>query len=240
MPKICEFRSADRCGFLESNLSPCPSCPFRPLLVSLEEILVRVHGEQGPPGSAGIAGQEGSLGSPGDQGDAGPMGSIGARGLTGLKGAQGPRGLNGSEGDKGDRGDKGDKGERGAEVTIDEEKLKALIRQLSSGGGRGQLLLGWNRQRTLSTVAKTSAYTATSVDHLITCDASGAAFTVTLPAISGVPGITYHIKKTDSSANAVTVDGDASETIDGGTTATIATQFESIMIIAGASEWHVI
>ena len=243
MAKHCTFRSADRCGFLESNLSPCPSCPFRAVVVSLEEILVRIHGEQGPPGPTGTVGQEGAKGVPGAQGDTGPGGSNGARGLPGLKG-EGLRGLpgpGGDEGAKGDRGDRGEKGDKGDEGKTDEEKLKALIRQLGSGGGsRGQLLLGWNRQRTLSTVAKTAAYTATSIDHLITCDASGAAFTVTLPAISGVPGITYHIKKTDSSANAVTVDGDASETIDGGTTATISTQFESMMIIAGASEWHVI
>ncbi len=91
-----------------------------------------------------------------------------------------------------------------------------------------------------SIVAKTGAYTATINDHVITCDASGGAFTITLPAASGLERIIYHIKKTDSSANAVTVDGNASETIDGGTTATLTAQFESIMIVCTGTEWFII
>jgi len=89
-------------------------------------------------------------------------------------------------------------------------------------------------------VSKTGAYTATTSDHVILCDASGGAFTITLPAASGVTGIIYHIKKTDSSANAVTVDGDASETIDGATTQVINFQYDSMMIICDGSNWHII
>lgn len=92
----------------------------------------------------------------------------------------------------------------------------------------------------IPTVAKTGTYTATASDHVILCDASGGAFTVTLPAASGVPGTVYHIKKTDSSGNAVTVDGNASETIDGDTTKVIGTQYDSMMIICDGSNWHII
>ncbi len=87
---------------------------------------------------------------------------------------------------------------------------------------------------------KTGAYTADDDDHVITCDASGGAFTVTLPALSGRTGRVYHIKKIDSSVNAVTVDGNASENIDGSATVTLAAQYDCIMICAGASEWHII
>ncbi len=62
-------------------------------------------------------------------------------------------------------------------------------------------------------VTKTATYTATAEDHVILCDTSGGAFTVTLPA--GIDGTEYHIKKIDSSANAVTIDGFGPETIDG-------------------------
>jgi len=92
----------------------------------------------------------------------------------------------------------------------------------------------------IPTIAKTANYTVTVSDHIILADASSTAFIVTLPAASGVAGRMYHIKKTDSSANAVTVDGNASETIDGGTTATIAAQFESIQIVCDGSNWHII
>ena len=91
----------------------------------------------------------------------------------------------------------------------------------------------------VSVISKTSAYTA-ALDHVILCDASGAAFTVTLPAASGISGRVYHIKKTDSSNNAVTVDGNSSETIDGGTTATLTVQYESIMIVCDGAAWHII
>ncbi len=92
----------------------------------------------------------------------------------------------------------------------------------------------------MNVVSKTEAYTATKNDHIILCDASSASFTITLPAASGVKGLILHIKKTDSSSNTVTVDGNASETIDEGTTAVLTAQHESIMIICDESNWHII
>lgn len=91
-----------------------------------------------------------------------------------------------------------------------------------------------------ATVVKTGDYTATSSDHVILCDASGDAFTIFLPAASGVPRIIYHIKKIDSSGNAVTVDGNASETIDDALTQVINVQYDSIMISCDGSGWHII
>ena len=93
----------------------------------------------------------------------------------------------------------------------------------------------------IQVVAKTGAYTLTAIDDFIECDASGGAFTITLPAVaSTTTGKVYHIKKIDSSANVVTVDGNASETIDDGTTASITTQYECITIINNGSEWWII
>lgn len=51
----------------------------------------------------------------------------------------------------------------------------------------------------------TAAYTVTLADHTLLCDASGGAFTVTLPEVALANGQTFNIKKTDSSAFAVTV-----------------------------------
>ena len=89
-------------------------------------------------------------------------------------------------------------------------------------------------------VNKTGAYTATSSDHVITCDGTSGAFTVTLPALSGLGGFILYIKKIDSSANAITVDGNGAENIDGSATKSISTQYQSITIIAGSSEWHIL
>lgn len=88
---------------------------------------------------------------------------------------------------------------------------------------------------------KTAAYTATCADSTIYCDSSGGAFTVTLPAVATAPqGKRYTIKKYDSSANAVTVDANASETIDGATTYSVATQYEYVTIENSGAAWFVV
>ncbi len=89
-------------------------------------------------------------------------------------------------------------------------------------------------------VAKTAAYTATDRDQTILCNASSGAFTVTLPASQGISGRTYRIKKTDSGGNAVTVDGNASETIDGATTNSLGSQYDVIEIQCDGSNWHIL
>lgn len=90
------------------------------------------------------------------------------------------------------------------------------------------------------TVAKTGTYTAALGDFTILCDATSAAFTVNLPAAVGVSGRIYVIKKTDVSVNAVTVDGNSSETIDGATTYSLALQYKYVMIQSDGTNWHVI
>lgn len=93
---------------------------------------------------------------------------------------------------------------------------------------------------TLAVAAKTSGYTATSADDFISCDATSAGFTITLPAAASNTGKVFYIKKIDSSANAVTIDGNASETIDGAATVTITLQYESLTIVCDGSNWHII
>lgn len=88
-------------------------------------------------------------------------------------------------------------------------------------------------------VSKTSAYTTTIRDSVILCDASSAAFTVTLPTAVGITGKTFIIKKTESSANFITIDGNGSETIDGATTKLIKV-ISHIKIVSDGSNWQII
>lgn len=84
--------------------------------------------------------------------------------------------------------------------------------------------------------AKTAAYTTVSGDDLVTCDATSAAFTITLIAAATVgTGKRYIIKKTDSSANAVTVT-DAAVTIN----TTLNTAGESIEVYTDGSSWFIL
>lgn len=91
-----------------------------------------------------------------------------------------------------------------------------------------------------ATVAKSGAYTATATDYAIICDATSAAFTITLPAAASHTGRVYHIKKIDATGNAVTVDGNSSETIDDATTATLASQYDAVTIQSDGSEWWIL
>lgn len=75
-------------------------------------------------------------------------------------------------------------------------------------------------------------------DYLITADATGGAVTVTLPPVSS--GRVIVVKKLDASVNNVIVDGNGAETIDGAANKALTTQYASIMVMSGATEWHVI
>lgn len=98
------------------------------------------------------------------------------------------------------------------------------------GGGGGNL----------SVASKTANYTLTTGDDVILANSSGGAFTLTLPTAVGNSGKVFYLKKTDSSFNAVTIDGNGTETIDGSTTKTIATQHEQWTIVSDGSNWQAI
>jgi len=61
--------------------------------------------------------------------------------------------------------------------------------------------------------------------------------TINLPALSSSSGQVYRVSKRDASANAVTLDGDSSETINGATTRALSSQYDSVTIVAMSSEW---
>ena len=82
--------------------------------------------------------------------------------------------------------------------------------------------------------------TITTSDNVVLVDATSAAVTVTLPAVSGNSGRVFHIKKIDASGNAVTVDGASSETIDDATTGILASQYDAIKIVCDGSEWWIV
>lgn len=91
-------------------------------------------------------------------------------------------------------------------------------------------------------VAKTAAYTVTIDDatKIIAVDASSGAVTITLlAAATAGDGFEVSVKKTDSSTNAVTIDGNGSETIDGATTIALSQQYEIATLRGDASNWHV-
>jgi len=123
---------------------------------------------------------------------------------------------------------------QGANIVVDDSNNMTLVNDITMTGD-----LDTNGIKT-KTRSKSTTYIATASDNSIFCNASGGAFTITLPAASGNGGLILNIKKIDSSVNAVTIDANASETIDGALTAVITTQYESVTIQCDGTEWWII
>jgi len=71
------------------------------------------------------------------------------------------------------------------------------------------------------------------------CDATSASITVNLPtAVGNTARFTF--KKIDSSANTVTIDPNASETVDGVATKTISAQYGTLTVVSNGSNWFTI
>jgi len=95
---------------------------------------------------------------------------------------------------------------------------------------------GMFHHKVLSVIADVTA----NDECVILADATAGSITVTLPDVESATDRTYYIKKTDASGNAVTVDGNASETIDGATTNVLSAQFDSIQVVSNGTEWFII
>ncbi len=92
----------------------------------------------------------------------------------------------------------------------------------------------------LGIISRTSAYTATATDHTILASSASGAYTVTLPSAAALSGREYVIKKTDSSANTVTVGTTSSQTIDGLTTYALSAQYKYVRVQSDGSNWFII
>lgn len=126
-----------------------------------------------------------------------------------------------------------------AGVTILAPNFTAVVFQSASGGGGGGALtfLTFN-QKTLTFAD--SPYTVLASDGSLWVDASGGAVTVNLPAAAANAGRVVVVKKIDSSANEVTIDPDAAETLDGVATQSIGVQFTGyVMQSDGVSNWNI-
>ncbi len=104
---------------------------------------------------------------------------------------------------------------------------------------------GWSANMTAANVKKivddkSSAYTIVAGDlgKVINVDASGGAVTLTLTAAATLgDGFWCYVRKADSSANAVTVDPNAAELVNGAATLAITTQYDQRLLVCDGSAW---
>lgn len=86
----------------------------------------------------------------------------------------------------------------------------------------------------------TASGSVVSGDYLIVADATGGAITMALPPAALVPGRIYAFKRVNSGANAVVIDPNAAETIDGAATYTLSAQWNSVTIMNNGIAWFII
>lgn len=108
--------------------------------------------------------------------------------------------------------------------------------------GWGRAVAGavnWLLNRRTASRAVTGSGAIAVDDYMLLVDASGGAVVLTLPPVSKAPDAAFLIKKTDATANTVTVDGNGAETIDGAATKVISSQWEAYQFYSNGSAWFV-
>lgn len=88
-------------------------------------------------------------------------------------------------------------------------------------------------------VTKTANYPITLDDYVILADAAGGNVTLTLPTAASATQRGFIIKRKDSSANTLILDGDGAETIDGSANYSLAA-LESITVLSDGSAWYIV
>jgi hypothetical protein len=114
--------------------------------------------------------------------------------------------------------------------------IQLLVGVSTGGSGSG------SGSSAFSVVTKNANYTLTNTDTMVLASASGGNITLTLPTANSVPGQRYYIKRTDSSANTLTIARTSSDLIDGATSASIVNQYTTMGFVADTSSnnWYVI
>jgi hypothetical protein len=75
--------------------------------------------------------------------------------------------------------------------------------------------------------------------QILYADPTSGAITVNLPAVASSTGAILTVKNIGTT-NAVTLDGNSSETIDGATTKALSSQYDVVTIHCDGSAWHII
>lgn len=111
--------------------------------------------------------------------------------------------------------------------------------QAQDFGGSWQNILG--QSSTTYTITNVSTnYSVLTTDQVLLCTSGSGGITLTLPAASSMTGKQLIIKKVDSGAGALVVDGNSSETIDGALTQTISSQYAYMILVSNGTSWFIV
>lgn len=92
----------------------------------------------------------------------------------------------------------------------------------------------------LGVITRTTGVTLASTSAPLSfCNATAGGFTITLPLATGRPGQFFFFKKTDATANVVTITRSGTETIDGATSQTLTTQYAALTLVSDGANWFI-
>jgi hypothetical protein len=118
-------------------------------------------------------------------------------------------------------------------ISVQTDNSPAYVRQVAFWVA---YLLGEMRRKVNSVSVATTA--APREAYLV--NASGGARTITLPFAKDANGQLVTVKKTDASANAVTVAAQSGETIDGSASTSLASQWARVTVISNGTAWFIV
>jgi len=107
----------------------------------------------------------------------------------------------------------------------------------SAGSSTAVLISGSGTGAYANVVSASSNTTLTNSNDVVLASASGGAITITLPVPTS--GKQFVIKKTDSTANAVTIAPAGSETIDGNSLWALSGQYDSVQLVTDGTNWYI-
>ena len=85
----------------------------------------------------------------------------------------------------------------------------------------------------------TGSVTISEVVDYIYADSTLGIMTLSLPSVSSIPGKSYTFKKTDSSANNITIEPDGAEQIEASSNWILTGQYTSITIANNSTRWYI-
>jgi len=84
---------------------------------------------------------------------------------------------------------------------------------------------------------KTESYNPETTDDFLSFDCTSGNLEAVLPPAADALGKRFTFKKTDASANTLTIDGNGAETIDGSATLVIGAQYGTAQLVSTGTEW---
>lgn len=93
---------------------------------------------------------------------------------------------------------------------------------------------------TVATKAAADSPVTAAASDILLCNATAGAITVNLPAAASNTNCIITVKKIDSTDNAVTIEGNASELVEGVANKILTIQYESVTLVCDGTGWYIV